>query len=297
MAKERQSAAFKAFLGGANAVNAIQQRDAREEESSKARMHAEALAAAQRKAVAMNLKKQIDASNERQEKQLAQAATLHKEGLIHSAEQTTRQIQARLQNLRTNISAQQQAAQIQAQALLQYRTASSYDTARDTQLAFKAKGISGDVKVDDFGYARFAPTGDIEQQGATLESLGNYDKPTPSPLPDGGFFSQAARIMKDGIPGLGANLATEAAVREALPQGIQSVDLRDAEQYAKKLTNIISDDPQSVNDPRMMLAMSALDKIINRTNYSKKEVQSNIQNSSLRDIKAYIDMLGASKNN
>ena len=49
MAKERTSAAFKAFLGGVNAVADTQNRRSREDQAEKSRMQAERLAEAQRK--------------------------------------------------------------------------------------------------------------------------------------------------------------------------------------------------------------------------------------------------------
>lgn len=185
MAKERTSAAFKAFLGGVGAVGDIQNRQSREEEAEKNRSQAERLAEAQRKAVALNLKRQIDAANQRHQEQMEQAVTLYEKGAAHREELNAMSIASQIKTHEATIAAQKEAGKMNY----------NINQMRENMSYFQQYGVSPPARWKFDNKGLMLPAGhpsywDGEGEGGNGTSGGVADRnlSVPDPTP----FTQAA---------------------------------------------------------------------------------------------------------
>lgn len=180
VAKERQSAAFKAFLGGAAGVAGIQERNAREEQAKKAREQADNLAKLQRDAVMRNLKMQIDATNKSHQESLAQTKALHEAGLVHDTAMRTQQITLELDKFNKTMAA------TKAANLMNYNASQM----RENMSYFEQYGVAPPSKWNYDEQGRMLPAGDPSYWSSASGSgsssaIGNLDRgiETPNPVP------------------------------------------------------------------------------------------------------------------
>ena len=307
MAKERQSAAFKAFLGGAAGVAGIQERNAREEQAKKAREQADNLAKLQRDAVMRNLKMQIEATTKNHQESMAQAERLNAAGLTHATQLQNDRMKFDLQRYNATLAATKAANDLLAKANLDYRTNASYDTARDTQLQFEKEGINGTIETDPTtGYSKFvAGTKDANSKQAAYSDLAGAQIPTATPYPNG-FLMQMAGSAEDAVNispiGGIVNLA-KSIVQEFNPDGpnptytlrkkeeIQKADIAKADKYARLVEDVIKKDPNALGTVPIQTALNALSNVINRSEYSRKTITNMEGPTNIQNIKTRIDLM------
>lgn len=272
-------------------------RDLQISENSKSREQARQLQREEIASTLKNLKLQLAQSAQQHAETLTQTATLTREGWAHDTNLQTKKIQAEV-DMHNKTLAYNNAA---LRATQQYQYSTTYDQARETQLAFKKLGIDGDVKIDQYGYARFYP-GEIS---ITAEKdLASTPKPIPTEFPKDTpleflgnhttpklLYNITMDIMHKYYPQGEKDIANIFGERKRPEENIQKLDLNSAEAYAQKVRKVIDENPRALDDPRTVLAMDALNKILNRSEFSQQEVQTNVKYDASRDMQSYIQML------